>query len=280
MSAHLCSRPSPRHAFQGLTLLELVVVMAILAALAGLIVPLLPNMIIKAHTSAGASNLGEITKALQMYAARKGDNLPDNFDNLVPTGSTTIATFVPNNAGALTVGTLTEDELDALDNVGIANVVCLAEDTNIRLGASSWSPTNYPYAAVNSTTGRPASTALSTSTSVAFVLPTAVSQRFGLSPYGHYVAFGVGKYCTLVGEGMDGAPIWYSPVEGYDPASMYARFGVIFQVAEGTSTTNSEGETTTTYTALSKAKFVGTVEFGPWGVMTKDNNLDYYYQQK
>ncbi len=269
MSALVRSRPRSRNSLHALTLLELVVVMAILAALAGLIVPLLPNMVMKAHTSSSAANLDEISKAIQLYAVRKADTWPNNYDNLVPAGGTTIASFVPNGSGALEVRTLEADDITALNALGINRVVCLAEDT----GASSWCPTNYPYQAANSTLGRPESTLLSNSTSVAFAKPTVISQRFGLSPLGRYVAFGLGKYCTLVGEGMDGAPIWYCPREGYDPASSYSRFGLIFQVADG----NSAGTATV---ALSKAKFVGTVEFGPWGLMTKDDNIDYYYQQK
>ena len=52
---------------RGLTLMELVVVMFILMALAAIMVPLFPSMVERAHRASQATNESEITKAVQMY---------------------------------------------------------------------------------------------------------------------------------------------------------------------------------------------------------------------
>jgi len=44
---------------RGLTLIELVVVMTILIALAGLLIPMLPSLLTRAHTSTCSTNMGE-----------------------------------------------------------------------------------------------------------------------------------------------------------------------------------------------------------------------------
>ena len=51
-----------RRSRKGLTLLELVVVMGVLVAIAGLLVPLLPNLIATANNATGAVNVAELTK--------------------------------------------------------------------------------------------------------------------------------------------------------------------------------------------------------------------------
>ena len=52
---------------KGLTLIELVVVMTILVALAGLLVPTFASMLTRGHTSTCSTNIGEVNKAVQEY---------------------------------------------------------------------------------------------------------------------------------------------------------------------------------------------------------------------
>ena len=68
---------------KGLTLLELVVVIAILAALAGILVPLLPGNHDQDACLDRRNEPGEIAKAVQLYAAQNGDNYPDKLDSIV-----------------------------------------------------------------------------------------------------------------------------------------------------------------------------------------------------
>ena len=128
---------------KGLTLLELVVVIAILAALAGVLVPLLPAIMNKTHASTGATNLGEIAKAIQLYAAQNGDNYPDMLDSIVASPTSKIATYVLNNAGNLTANTLNSGDASALNSAGINNLSQMVESSGS--SDTNWSPTFNPY---------------------------------------------------------------------------------------------------------------------------------------
>ena len=98
----------------GFTLLELVVVIAILAALAGILVPLLPGLVGKAGTAAGATNLGEAAKAVQLYAAQNNDQYPDQLDSIVDDGGA-IASYVPNGNPSGTPVVAAPVQLDKLN---------------------------------------------------------------------------------------------------------------------------------------------------------------------
>lgn len=258
---------------QGLTLLELVVVMVIIAALAGILVPLLPNLARKAHTSSGATNLGEISKAIQLYASQNGDSFPNNLDSLVV--GTAVADYIPTPSGdgkPLQVGQLTDAEAKLLRDVGIISVMPMIAKPATSPG--DWNPTFYPYGTSASTVPTPQDLSVSTAgvvtaadTSVVLLNPAVAAAKFALPTTGRYVVFGLGKHCTAVSKVMNEAPVWYSPVEGNDPASKYCRFGLVFQVADSATTFN-------------RVRFVGPVEFGPWGTMTKDDNLGYHYSLK
>ena len=66
---------------KGLTLIELVVVMTILIALAGLLIPTFSAMLTRGHTSTCSTNIGEVCKALQQYQQLYG-GYPSNMDAL------------------------------------------------------------------------------------------------------------------------------------------------------------------------------------------------------
>lgn len=264
---------------RGLTLLELVVVIAILAALAGILVPLLPSLLNKTHASTGATNLGEIAKAIQLYASQNGDNYPNNLDSIVAGSS--IASYVPNGnptlgvPGSLIAGPLNANDVAALNGSGINQMAQMMAQTN----DGNWSPTFNPYDVAPPATA-PTITAVTTSTTVAFLDPAVAASKLGATltsagtgtgtaaDYQRFVVFGLGKYASCCGQTMDEAPVWYNPTAGQDPDSVYARFGLVFQ------TTDSAGN------ALARAKLIGVVEFATWGTMTKDDNLSYYYSLK
>jgi len=92
-SASPLGRTAVRRQFRkGLTLMELVVVMFILMALAAIMVPLFPSLIERAHRSSQATNASEITKAVQLFQSING-NYPDGYDLL--TDGTNIINYFP-----------------------------------------------------------------------------------------------------------------------------------------------------------------------------------------
>ena len=76
-----CKNRMTRTGLRGLTLLELVVVMTILIALAGILVALFPGFLRLAHTSTGATNLSDLNRVFHTYN-QVNRGWPNGLDNL------------------------------------------------------------------------------------------------------------------------------------------------------------------------------------------------------
>jgi len=129
-------RPVRPSAARGFTLIELVVVIAILTVLAGLILPKLDVFKLKANKASAASNIAGVTRFVESYKVQK-DVFPDNWDSLLDsTTQTTLfsqldpqligpaASGIPGSPTKLTTTTIgTEDELRSLVRVGITSML-------------------------------------------------------------------------------------------------------------------------------------------------------------
>jgi len=229
----------------GFTLLELVVVMFILMALAAIIVPLFPSMVERAHRSSQATNESEITKAVQLFQGLYG-NYPDGYDlltdgtamiNYLPAnetqspmfyGETSIGQYGGGNVaspnmvypcgGYVYDGKLTQNQLNTLNGAGIANEYALVGTATLAgnastapgaTGNSDWQSTFNPYPS-----DVPATTPLAVGTDVIFVNPSGV-QVAGLGGpaiinataghQGQFILFGLGKRCSMIGTVMSNA---------------------------------------------------------------------------
>jgi prepilin-type N-terminal cleavage/methylation domain-containing protein len=262
---------------KGLTLLELVVVLVILVALAGILVPLLPGMIGRAHTAEHGTNVGEVAKAIQAYEILQR-TYPDNLDSLgdgislLPGGTTTTACGGELTSVALsTIGTDSgADALAGLQAAGINTV---------------WTPTGTelitePYG--SAATG----TALAAASKVAVLSDAAMKRLYNEkdttegttttpSP-AKYVVFGLGPKCDIVGKpgGVAEAPVHFSDESGNagNPNLTYARFGLVFRVVNSSNTT------------LSRAQFAGVVAFhegsgDEHGVTNASDAIAEYHEQ-
>lgn len=115
----------------GFTLIELIVVMAVLTVLAGLILPKLDLFKDKANNAAGASNVAGLDRFVTAYKVQK-DLFPDFNDSLLTSGSNNLYTKLdPNLTGSqtgaptrLTTTTITNtNELRSLQRVGLTSVL-------------------------------------------------------------------------------------------------------------------------------------------------------------
>jgi len=284
---------------QGLTLMELVVVMAILIALASILVPLFPSMIERAHKASEATNTSELTKAVQLYQAING-NYPDGFDLL--TDGTQLVNFLPSagaaspvlftgdtmNAGTTNVigfnypmggyvsaGPLTTGGATALATAGIVNLYPLASGGSqttppTYTGTMGWTPTFNPYA---SDTPTPLTTTGTTLPTVAYVNASGVLRANMATPSivsgspTQFVLFGVGRYSSMVGTVIASAPnLFPNDAIHENPAQVYERFGVIFQLEDAQKN------------PLPYAIFLGACSIESDGLESADKDLEGYYK--
>jgi Tfp pilus assembly protein PilE len=232
----------------GLTLIELVVVLTILIALAAIVIPMMPNILSRSHDASSATNISEISKALQTYN-QLYFGFPNNLDNLVEAGtgggSTLLGTLAGggNLAGQVQATTLSAAQVAALNNIGITTVANLTGTS--ANGTASWSPTFFPYTTLYPTLAANTTT-LTTTTNVAILtgtttvgatpttgtgVATAVT-KLGVSPSGTYVVLGFGLANSAVGQVIQECPVHFPDQSTITPALYYERYGLIFKVSD------------------------------------------------
>ena len=266
----LCCREVPFGNRPGLTLLELVVVLTILVAVAGLLVPLLPNFVHRANVASCTTNISELDKIIQTYQGTYGQN-PDRMDNLVIGGS--LASYALTGStgqygqASFVAGTLTAAELTSLNSSGINNVANLVENAG-----GDWRPTAWPYNADASTTA----TITPLGTNVAVLTQTGANlMGVPFSSNYKYVIFGMNKPCTLFRNMAEEPPYHFADTPAEDPATYYMCFAAVFLVTHEVQDTQGN----LTSQTLSAAKYVGTVAFHDFGLATADSHTKEWWDQ-
>jgi len=254
---------------KGLTLMELVVVMTILVALASILIPILPGMLNRAHTSTGATNVSELNKAVQLHE-QMNFRYPDQLDAL------TDGTAVPDYLGGsptqaqLSVRTLTANDVEALNKGGITTLNAM-HPTKAALATAGGDATFNPYVGATPTPIAGGGTVIQVQE--AAIENLIVQQQVAGNTYGDvYVVFGVGSRCTLVGKGLSQAPLHFPDNPSLDPSTSYGRFGLTFRIARGTGATGSPASE-----ALGRAEFVGVVEFHENSISSSDGHIQEFY---
>src|SRR5262245_18662553 len=102
------------HSRPGLTLMELIVVLAILVALAAIVVPLFPNLLRRAHKSTDATQTAELAKSVQMYQALYV-SYPDEYDLLTDGAASTFPAYLPADGGATFGGAVSAQTLSSAE---------------------------------------------------------------------------------------------------------------------------------------------------------------------
>ena len=121
----------PRASARGLTLIELVVVLAILAALSGLIIGNFPSLLSKSSGSTSANTIQDISRAMSTRFTTKG-SYATGFDSLV---NTSASPGLFNKLPAASIALLTASapsaaDVTALGFIGVTSVVNLNENAS------------------------------------------------------------------------------------------------------------------------------------------------------
>lgn len=207
----------------GFTLLELIVVIVILAALAGLVISRVDWARRTTDTATAAAGMAQVHGNLQLYRTAKG-TYPDRFDSLLD--STTVATtpaiygpvfdHVAPRFQATTIPAPPpgppSGPIFSLQHVGMVSVM----DQNPTATFPGDSGT--VVRALDFSVATPVVTVVASSAIERAIYPTGKPADVTL------IALGVGPSCTAVGSTMSAAPLGSE----LDPSTTYPRFIAIF----------------------------------------------------
>ncbi len=255
---------SPRRlrARRGLTLMELVVVLVILIALAGILIPLLPSMLGRAETASGATSQTEIVKWIQTYEQLRFQ-YPQDWDSLTDASGTFLQTGFVRGGGEVISdsGGLSAAEAGALIGAGIG-----------RLQAMTATPANKtfdPYGNADYDLNK-----ITPAAATKFVILDVTGQkrlglaRNGTADAGKFVVFGFGNRASIIGKTTSNAPVVFRDDGNKSPDKVYCRYGVVFQVSI------NDG---VKVTPLDRARFVGVCNFKGDHIATSDEDLEEFY---
>jgi len=105
----------------GLTLIELVMVLVILVALAGLVVPQLDFLRRSSDKGTASVTMKNVSENVQLYRTFKG-SYPNNWDSLIGAGGSDIYDNLPK-PGKYTTSTLTADEAASFTKIGMTTLL-------------------------------------------------------------------------------------------------------------------------------------------------------------
>lgn len=244
----------------GFTLLELLVVVAILAAIAGTATIMLHDTDKKAFAAAHVAMMDELSKGILTFKQING-NYPNNWDSLMASADGTLTSAAPtvllNSAlydaatpanGAINVGTVTAAELATLTEVGIKTVRVI---DNSLPGCAALNIVNTIKDKTNDITVqnifRTAAAngcGAAQNATLAATTPVMVWQgdltRVNAPAGSKLVAFGIGPDTTLFQSTQYGG-LTNTPIYRHVAATEYNRFIALFNVtSDATSPTNGK----------------------------------------
>lgn len=249
----------------GFTLLELLVVVAILAAIAGTATIMLQDTDRKGAAAAHVAMMDELSKGIQTFRVLNAGQYPDNFDSLLGnatnnlTGATAATSILSTDLlGNLTLSTFNANDVTALNEVGIKKARVInpaavppdaaagdcATTASIRAllvsKKSNVTPQNIYRPAVANGCGYDADAAPFAAADAVYLWNTAGNARVNAGATDRLIAFGVGADSTLFNPSLIGA-LSNTPVYRHVTNTEYNRFIVLWNTG---SLTNPLGQAT------------------------------------
>jgi prepilin-type N-terminal cleavage/methylation domain-containing protein len=250
----------------GFTLLELVIVMAILVALAGIVIAKLDVLQLKAEKASAGAQIRDIARLIQTYRATT-NFYPDRWDSLVDrTGGnpgvlrqpglpgTNLGGLDPGLVGGLPTGSstklimggqLTANQARSLSRLGITTVLDHSGGQPVPYGGTTAAsnlavgfvvPNSFNVGATTGTNSADADDVFATINPadtggqkiLNTIYPTPGAQAVVPSDR-VLVVFGLGRYCTIVGSNLQSANLSEPPVYPYSNAQYYDRYLAVFE---------------------------------------------------
>lgn len=249
----------------GLTLIELVVVLAVLVALAGLIIGNFPGIIRKASRSSSATSVQDVSRAVQyMYTTTL--KYPTGFDSLLES-PTALYKKLPSAAGTavggqLTIATLSALEAAALISIGVTNT--LQHDPTVTTDVT-WKSTT-PGQTTHSFDDTLLKVATIGTNTAFTVFKADLSNYDDVTKNRKFLVFGVGAGSSMVGPAgaMLEAPVHYGADASQNPKDFYQRYAVCFEI-------DSTGSSIV-------ARYIGAAAIEGSGLTATDTNVKEYWK--
>ena len=229
---------------RGLTLIELVVVLTILVALGGILVPVIGNALTRSHVSTCATNFAEVSK--MMIAANStlgtygtGWTTGVFVSTAVDNADRPVNAVLGTAAGTATLGAaaLTDDEKEALAGIGIT-AVCDHSATSANEFNVTFNPgVEDNCVALVDTDGNAV-------TETVHVITLSADQATGINlpaagANNKYIWLGLDRTWSLLGTLTPEPPVHFGDTEGALPHQVYSRFGGIFLIEDDDTGNNS-----------------------------------------
>ena len=200
------------------TLVEIAVVLVVLVALAGLVVPKALGYAQRSHSSTGAANIANLESNIARYQM-ESFAYPDNWDSLLDASGDIYSDLSdePPAVNVFSTITLTEEHVEALEHAGIENVLDCVDDVE----PGSFGSFSVPNAIeVGDTLAVVANTS---------IIPALFGNNWNTTANDIYFAFGIGENVTAIGKTISSAPVDF-PEGAETPEDSYRRFIAIFHV--------------------------------------------------
>ncbi|MEM7473739.1 MAG: type II secretion system protein [Planctomycetota bacterium] len=227
---------------RGFTLVELVMVIMILAIVAGGVTILVGRLPSSTSVSTSAGTVSQAVRALQLFRTTR-DRFPTRLDLLLPDHTNAalanslgpdVATGVDVTAAELSVIDITSITgiATALRNSGIREVIESPDIDKDKDPNSAQPQTIFDDVEPDNTTREISIVPGSTPQHIVVLGSSAIS-RLNLDSAETYVVFGLGNNCEAVGEVMVSAPV-HSRQEDGAVIDRYSRFMPVFEVEDST----------------------------------------------
>jgi len=261
-SSRTISAAAPR---RGLTLIELVIVIAILTVLGGLVVQTLPNLMKRTHLSKCSDTISTLNKIWgESYALNT--KYPDRYDSLLQSDGSKFTKLTPGLTTLISPTTLTAAEVKALNSIGVRNVVDM-DPAAVNVTYDS-APLNVTRRTITDGGSVAMLTPPGSGTSTIWdANPLRLKRHLETTDTVKYLVFGVGSNSTGVGAGklMQEAPVHFAADDTINPNNVYQRYLAVFSV------------TTTTAGAVS-ARFEAMAGNDVDGPSSAEDHVRQYYE--